>query len=110
MVGTDLDSLWYAVLEDAYTVGNAAEAVLWFGIGCGFLVALRRARYRRLKWIAGLTFIAFGFSDWVEIQTEAWWRPWWLLVWKAACVGVLLWTLFLYRKQNRASSPANPED
>jgi hypothetical protein len=110
MVGMDLDSLWYVVLEHAYSVGNAAEAVLWFGIGCGFLIALRRARYQRLKWVAGLTFIAFGFSDLVEIQTEAWWRPWWLLAWKAVCVGVLLWTLIAYRKQSRASSPTKPED
>lgn len=110
MVGTGLNKLWYELLEHAFAVGNAAEAVLWFGIGCGFLFALRRGAYRRLKWIAGLTFIVFGLSDVVEIQTEAWWRPWWLLAWKAGCVGVLLWTGIAYRKQSRGSSPPNPED
>jgi hypothetical protein len=34
--------------------------------------------------------VAFGFSDVVEIQTGAWWRPWWLLVWKGACLLAML--------------------
>ncbi|MBE7458640.1 MAG: hypothetical protein KJ057_17160 [Phycisphaerae bacterium] len=37
-----------------------------------------------------MTFLAFGASDVVEADTGAWWRPWWLLAWKAACLAVLL--------------------
>jgi hypothetical protein len=28
----------------------------------------------------------FGGSDIVEVQSGAWWSPWWLFVWKASCV------------------------
>lgn len=38
--------------------------------------------------LAAVTFAAFGLSDVVEVQTGAWYRPWWLFAWKAACVAV----------------------
>ena len=34
-----------------------------------------------------MSFFAFGISDFVEIHTGAWYRPWWLLAWKATCVA-----------------------
>jgi len=55
--------------------------------------------------MAAVAFLAFAGTDLVEMQTGAWWRPWWLLVWKAACVGVLV-TLAIqhYRDQSHQNS------
>ena len=62
---------------------NLGEAALWVALGLCVLVLSRRTR-----WHLGLaaTLIAFGISDVVETQTGAWWRPPWLLAWKAACL------------------------
>ena len=69
-------------ITDGY---NALEIILWaiFGIEC-----IRRAvngSARRIPAIvAAVTFVLFAASDAVEIATGAWWKPWWLFVWKAS--------------------------
>ena len=72
---------------------NYVEVGLWTVLGAIVLVyALRRSgKVRAHGLIAAFTLVAFGASDWVENATGGeWWRPWWLLLWKAACVVVLL--------------------
>lgn len=86
--------------------GNAVEAALWILIGAVFAVFAMKGSAtprRRMYSIAGV-FVLFGLSDVVEIQTGAWWNPWWLLVWKAACVLFFAWQYRLYRR-NRAIAP-----
>ncbi len=94
------------MLASLHSTGNYWEAGFWGAIALGFAVAAirRRGNMRRLLLIAALTLAAFGASDLVEVRTGAWWRPWWLLAWKALCVGVMLW---LYRKHHklRAGAP-----
>ena len=46
--------------------------------------------------LAGATLLAFGASDLVETSTGAWYDPWWLFLWKAACVACLLACLGLH--------------
>jgi hypothetical protein len=46
--------------------------------------------------MAAGTFVLFGASDLIEVRTGAWWRPWWLLAWKAACVFALIVLLVGY--------------
>ncbi len=76
---------------DFFVIANYAEAALWIAIGLGFaIVALARPTARRRALLAAATLIAFGLSDIVETRTGAWWRPWWLFVWKAMCVAALL--------------------
>ena len=78
-----------------FELANYLEAGLWCLIGLGFVAyALRRKgrEFRRCV-LAAVAFLLFGASDVVEVQTGAWWQPWWLLVWKGLCVvslGVLL--------------------
>jgi len=74
-----------------FVVSNYIEAGLWVVIAVGFLIqAIRlRGRDRRLCVIGCVAFLAFGGSDWVEAHTGAWWHPWWLLVWKGACLAVI---------------------
>lgn len=72
--------------------GNLIEAGVWFLLAFVLLVhALRSARQCRfVLFVLVITLAAFGGSDLVETRTGAWWKPWWLFVWKAACVLVLL--------------------
>ena len=71
---------------------NACEIPWW--IGCGVFVfakSLRaKPRHRRRGLLAAGTLVLFGLSDIVELQTGAWWHPWWLLAWKAACIAILV--------------------
>jgi hypothetical protein len=80
------------VITDEFRLANYYEAGLWIVIGLialGF--ALRGVGHVRSRClILAVTLVVFGFSDVVETRTGAWWRPWWLFVWKAACVAVLL--------------------
>ena len=72
-------------------VFNQAEALLWLCISLGILVysLIQKIRRKPVSFFQLLlipSFALFGFSDLVEAQTGAWWRPWWLLVIKAACI------------------------
>ena len=78
-------------------IGNQIEGCFWICISLVFFVPLLKAREKQ-RWfclMGFLLFLIFGLSDFVESQTGAWWKPWWLLVWKAGCnlgfLGMLLW-------------------
>jgi hypothetical protein len=75
----------------------------WFGIILGaFVLAVSVFKQRRVGWFSVVLFLllaTFGLSDFVEIQTGAWYRPWWLLAWKGFCVAGFLWMWYVYRKR-----------
>lgn len=76
---------------------NYFEAGLWFVIA---IVMLVRGRLKQpWRWRLPLAFAAFGVSDLIEVQTGAWWEPWWLLALKAACVLVFLLAWRALRRQ-----------
>lgn len=81
-----------------FEMANYLEAVLWggFAIVCFIAAARTTGITRRCSAVAGLTLLAFGGSDVVEVSTGAWWRPWWLFAWKALCLVVLGRCLMLY--------------
>ncbi len=93
--------------------GNAIEAAFWILIGVAFAVfAMMKgsaASRGRMFSIAGV-FVLFGLSDVVEIQTGAWWNPWWLFVWKAACVLFFAWQYRLYRRNRAIAHSADLRD
>ena len=72
--------------------GNLIEAGVWFLLAITLFVHTLRSekRLRATLFVLVVTLAIFGCSDLVESRTGAWWRPWWLLAWKAACVIVLL--------------------
>lgn len=82
--------------ELAPKVFNQIEVVLWAVAALIFVLrGVSDAACRRHAFIAATAFLFFSGSDAMEIQTGAWWRPWWLFVWKAACVLTLIgvwWT------------------
>jgi hypothetical protein len=89
-------------LDPVFVYGNYAEAAVWAAMG---VIALLRLRTRAGVGLA-LLLIAFGVSDLVETTTGAWYRPWWLLAWKAACViGMLMIGLPVYRASRRGRTP-----
>lgn len=83
-----------------FETGNYIEAVLWGLIGFAFLLAAIKPSKNRLQYLfLALVFFAFGGSDIVEVRTGAWWRPWWLLIWKGVCVLVMLQQFIRYTRR-----------
>ncbi len=96
------------LLEQIYVNGNYSEAFLWFLFAIGFAVnagkTSGRTRINRL--ITTLIFLLFGGSDIVEVQTGAWWSPWWLFVWKATCILSMVILFWVYlRDRPLANKP-----
>lgn len=60
-----------------------------------------------------VAFWVFAISEVVETQTGAWWKPWWLAVWKGVCIAVLV-TLGVqhYRARQMQTNPpvASPQN
>ena len=71
--------------------GNLVEAGVWFLLAIILLIQALRSerRLRRTLLVLVITLVVFGVSDLVESRTGAWWKPWWLFVWKAGCVSML---------------------
>lgn len=87
-----------------HRVFNLVEGVLWVGIGIVLLWRSRSPQGVRFPIIvAGVTFILFGISDFIEIRTGSWFEPPWLLLWKVGCVvslvSCLIWYLVDRRKE-----------
>ena len=86
---------------DLERTGNLIEAGFWMVFG---LVAGRRCSESKtdpssvLGLVGCLISILFGISDLVEAQTGAWWRPWWLFLWKAVCLTALGVCIMAYRR------------
>ena len=80
-------------LRDLSRWFNYGEVAIWPVMGVVLLAAgFRRAGVvRRDYWLAAAVLIAFGPTDYFEAEHgNEWWHPWWLLLWKAACVVALL--------------------
>ena len=91
--------------------GNLIEAGLWFVLGLAlFIYTFRREkRLRPTLFGLALTLVVFGGSDLVEARTGAWWTPWWLFVWKAACV-LGLWLGFVRYYRLTKGAGKSPHD
>ena len=94
------------LLEQIYVNGNYLEALIWFLFAIGFAVNAGKTsgitRINRL--ITTLIFLLFGGSDIVEVQTGAWWSPWWLFVWKASCVLSMVILFWVYLRDRPLSN------
>jgi hypothetical protein len=79
---------------------NFIEGCLWIAIGVCFAASMISPKLRGAKLLAAANFVLFGLSDFVEMQTGAWWRPWWLLAWKATCIVVMLYQFVRYARRD----------
>jgi hypothetical protein len=97
-----------AVIDPTFVLSNHIEAGLWTVIGIGMAIGAvyQRGVVRRDCIVAAITFAIFGASDLVEATTGAWWRPWWLLLWKAACLFAFLVLIIRYvRRRSQRQEP-----
>jgi len=80
--------------------GNLIEAGFWIVFGAGLAIAGMRHRrdLAHLGLLSGTILFLFGISDLVEANTGAWWRPWWLLVWKGTCLSGMVLCALKYRR------------
>lgn len=104
---TDFQSI-LAVITREFQVLNLVEAGLWIVLGliAAWQAARRRSAIRRDLLLLAVALVAFGISDIVETRTGAWYRPWWLLLWKAACLAVMLALLVRHVRRRRRSTKA----
>jgi hypothetical protein len=89
------------LLEAIYQKGNYIEAGIWGIFAMGFTQAAIKntGKIRIHRIIAAVTFLLFGLSDIVEVQTGAWWQPGWLFLWKSLCVISMISLLILYTRE-----------
>ena len=99
-----------AVIDPTFVLSNHIEAGLWSVIAIAIAIAAvyQQGVFRRDCIVAAITFVIFGGSDVVEATTGAWWRPWWLLVWKGACLFALLVLLVRYVRRRRRLQRQEP--
>ena len=99
--------------RDWSEIYNYVEVALWPLIGVVLFVhgLRRRGAVRRDCFVAAAVLLAFGASDWFEANTgNEWWHPWWLLLWKGACVLILLALLFIAWRRTRVAPAPGPGD
>ena len=95
---------------DYVGVFNVLEAFLWTAIAVILLVIAARHRSVRIRAIpASVVFLLFAGSDVMELQTGAWWRPWWLFAWKAACVVTFVALTLSHYRCVRSDIQETPE-
>jgi hypothetical protein len=100
------------LLRDSAGWYNYAEVVIWPTMGVVLLVASwrRAGAVRRDFRLAGLVLVVFGASDYFEAENgNEWWHPWWLFLWKAACVVALLAVLIGAWRRGRAADRIGAE-
>jgi len=82
---------------------NLIEGFFWIALAAWFVTRLFvEAAHRRDNLLLAVGLLLFGLSDFVEIHTGAWWRPWWLLVWKGLCLVALV--VLLWRRYTRRNT------
>ncbi len=85
---------------------NHLEIFIWAIIGVvTFAIGVTKPRpERRLFFVAAIGLVLFGISDYFESTTgKLWWRPWWLLMWKASCIAVMLVVFGVVLRRRRAN-------
>ncbi len=90
------------ITEDVFRWFNFCEGIFWIALAAGLvLIAVCRQKDIGLTLFAAVAFVAFGLSDFVEIATGGWYKPWWLAAWKIGCAVSLLTVYILFHLRRR---------
>lgn len=91
---------------------NAVEAGIWALFALGFAIEAMRMHGVVRAWavVLSVAFLAFGFSDYIEMSTGAWWQPIWLLILKVACVATFVVAGYRYwrARKSKIAHPLRP--
>jgi hypothetical protein len=96
---------------DICTIFNLFEAIFWIFVAALCLarsLTSQKREYRKYFRLLSVGFFFFGISDFVEAKTGAWWVPWWLVIWKGACIIELVWSFvgyYIAKKQEDSKRP-----
>lgn len=100
-----------SALHHAFVVFNICEGILWVTVAAGVMIVLcRKRRNADLMLVLAVLFATFGVSDWVEITTGGWYKPWWMLAWKASNLAGFAATFLALRRRDRTGPSDNDED
>ena len=78
--------------------GNIVEGAFWITVAGIIYIRMQNKNKRlvRIGRLAITAFFMFGISDFIEVNTGAWYKPFSLLLLKAACIATLLYCLKNY--------------
>ena len=86
-----------------HSLFNFIEGIWWIGLGLlVFPLHFFNSINRKYRMPLFAILVLFGISDFVEMATGAWWKPWWLLGWKGLCLTagiIFIILIFKERKQ-----------
>lgn len=89
----------------ASEIYNWVEIFLWSIMGVGFLTyaIVKRSKADWFIWLLAPAFLLFALSDYIEIQTGAWWKPIWLLLLKVTCTAVFIMAAIRHYRKTKDS-------
>jgi hypothetical protein len=87
-------------LDPIFIYANYAEAGLWVILA----IAAFSKRTGTASIILSISLLFFGLSDLAETRTGGWYKPWWLLTWKSACVLLILTSGLITLREHRQLS------
>ena len=79
---------------------NFVEGFYWLFLGVFFVTLSKTMSHRYKRWtlFTFLILVLFGLSDFIEMNTGAYWIPGWLLVWNMGCILGFIFSLIWYVK------------
>ena len=85
---------------------NYIEILLWGIFGIAMILQSKKVdkAYKKILYVLAMTFFTFSLSDYIEIQTGAWWTPWWLFLLKAICVIIFIYSKHEWVPNNKFST------
>lgn len=85
---------------------NFLEIGLWATFALVVVLFGDRANLSgRTRAILSIALLAFSWSDYVELRSGAWWRPWWLILLKGTCLACFAWVAWsVWARDGRSTS------
>ncbi|MBC87228.1 MAG: hypothetical protein CL677_08620 [Bdellovibrionaceae bacterium] len=96
----------YISLWNIHQTFNFFEGLLWLVVGIVILQLKSRKSVEPIRRIFipfAISFFIFGVSDFIEMHTGAWYKPWWLFAMKAVCVTSFIYCFRIWWKFEKSN-------